>query len=131
MMKRSKTKNYENINVGDTVRIPVIHKVEKGYKQQWSYELHKVEANNHNGTYLVNGNLYPRKELQLVKGEVSKVKPRPVEEQKVREEKNRIGTAQNSKLVKEIKDTQGSWTGKLRNNDAVNIHEPRQTRSKK
>ena len=131
MMKRSKTKNYENINVGDTVRIPVIHKVEKGYKQQWSYELHKVEANNHNGTYLVNGNLYPRKELQLVKGEVSKVKPRPVEEQKVREETNRIGTAQNSKLVKELKDTQGTWTGKLRNNDAVNIHEPRQTRSKK
>jgi hypothetical protein len=131
MMKRSKTKNYENIDVGDTVRIPVIHKVEKGFKQQWPYELHKVQENNHNGTYLVNGNLYPRKELQLVKGDVSKVKPKPVQERKAREEANRIGTAQNSKLVKELKDTKGTWKGKLKNDAVVNINQPRQLRARK
>ncbi len=47
--------------------------LEKGYKQQWSYELHKFEKNNHDGTYIVNGEWYPRyprKELQVVTGEI-------------------------------------------------------------
>ena len=107
MMKRGKTKQYEPIKEGDMVRIPVIHKVEKGYKQQWSYELHKVEHNNHDGIYTVNGELYPRKELQLVR-EVNKLPPKPIKERLAREEANKKGKAENSKGVKAIKDS-STW----------------------
>ncbi len=35
---------------------------------QWSTELYTVQKDCHNGVYKVDNNLYPRKEIQLVKG---------------------------------------------------------------
>ncbi len=110
IMKRAKFKNYEDLNVGDTVRIPIIHKVEKGYKQQWTYEIHKIENNNHDGTYTINGEYYPRKELQLVR-EINKLPPKPIKEKIAREEANKQGKAENSKGVKAIKDS-NTWVQK-------------------
>ena len=107
IMKRAKIKNYPDLDIGDTVRIPVINKVAKGYKQQWTFETHKIEKNNHDGTYTVNGEYYPRKELQLVK-EIVKLPPKPVKERIAREEANKQGKAENSKGVKAIKDS-SSW----------------------
>jgi hypothetical protein len=107
IMKRAKIKNYPDLDIGDTVRIPVINKVAKGYKQQWTFETHKIENNNHDGTYTVNGEYYPRKELQLVK-EIVKLPPKPVKERIAREEANKQGKAENSKGVKAIKDS-SSW----------------------
>jgi len=110
IMKRAKIKNYPDLDVGDTVRIPVINKVAKGYKQQWTYETHKIEKNNHDGTYTVNGEFYPRKELQLIK-EVVKLPPKPIKERIAREEANKKGKADNSKAVKSIKDS-STWADK-------------------
>ena len=55
MVKHGEIKTYEPRTAGDMVRLPVIHKVEKVYKQQWSYELHKDEKNNLDWIYVVNG----------------------------------------------------------------------------
>jgi hypothetical protein len=104
MLSNKKTKVYDEIHVGDMVRIPVIHKIEKGYKRQWSYETHEVEKLLQDGLYQVNGEIYPRKELSLVKKEPVKnitLEPNVV---KKREKENKIGLAQNSKLLKELSD---------------------------
>jgi transposase InsO family protein len=104
MAKRAKRKTYEPVNEGDTVRIPKINKVKKGYKPQWSYELQTVDKKLKNGLYEINGELYPRKELQKLTKEV--IKPTsltPIMEAK-RINENEIGQAMNSKLVKEIVD---------------------------
>ncbi len=87
--------------MGDTVRIPKIHKIEKGYKQQWSYELHTIDKLLQNGLYEVDGSIYPRKELLLVKSApVKNDKPVDVESEKI----NKINVAKSSKLLKEIAD---------------------------
>jgi len=122
MKRKSKTKPYDKIRIGDTVRIPVTHKVEKGYKQQWSYELHEVEDVFKNGVYQVNGDLYPRKELQLVKGEVRKQPKVSEKEIEKKKEKDRIGKAQNIPEIKEL-------TGKINQKEAGLLFEPRMTRS--
>ena len=101
-MKRAKTKNYEKLNVGDIVRVPIINKVEKGYKQQWSYQLHKIEKNNHDGTYTVNGEYYPRKELQKVK-DVVKLPEKPKEEKEKIKFADKVGTAEKAKEVKDLR----------------------------
>ena len=42
--KRAKKKsNYPKLEIGDNVRVPVINKVHKGYKDQFSMEIHKVD----------------------------------------------------------------------------------------
>ena len=122
MKRKSKTKPYDKIRIGNTVRIPVTHKVEKGYKQQWSYELHEVEDVFKNGVYQVNGDLYPRKELQLVKGEVRKQPKLSEKEIEKKKEKDRIGKAQNIPEIKEL-------TGKINKQQAASLFEPRMTRS--
>ena len=38
LLKRKKIKKYEDIKQGDEVRVPVIHNVHKGYKDQLTYE---------------------------------------------------------------------------------------------
>ncbi|MFN9115832.1 MAG: DDE-type integrase/transposase/recombinase [Bacteroidota bacterium] len=38
MHRRSKVKKYEMVNEGDKVRVPVINKVKKSFKPQWSYQ---------------------------------------------------------------------------------------------
>ena len=47
----------------------MINKVKKGYKDQFSMEIHKVD-NVNRGLYTVDGSIHPRKDLQLVKGNV-------------------------------------------------------------
>ncbi len=51
------------MEVGDNVRVPVMNKVHKGYKDSFSMEIHKLEDKNR-GLYTVNGILHPRKDLQ-------------------------------------------------------------------
>ncbi len=103
IMKRAKSKSYEPIAAGDTVRIPVINKVKKGYKQQWTYETHQVESTEGKGLYKVNGENYPRKELQLIDASKLSKRAQPSKSQtrKVAVE-DKIGKAQNNRLLKEI-----------------------------
>ena len=72
IIKRSRKKNYTKVNVGDEVRVPVKQKIDKDYKQHWTYETYKVQENEHNGLYKVNGRLHPRKDLQVIQGVVRK-----------------------------------------------------------
>ncbi len=45
--KRAKQKSsYPKLEIGDNVRVPVINKVQKGYKDSFSMETHKVEEVN-------------------------------------------------------------------------------------
>jgi hypothetical protein len=46
----------------------MLHKTPKGFKQQWSEELHTVQKEVHNGVYKVDNNLYPRKRNTIGKG---------------------------------------------------------------
>jgi hypothetical protein len=74
--REEKKSNYPKLEIGDNVRVPVINKVKKGYKDSFSMETHKVE-NVNGGLYTVDGSLHPRKDLQLVKGNVIKHLTRP------------------------------------------------------
>ena len=65
--EKSKKGNYPTVNIGDSVRVPVVHKHHKGYLDQWSEEVSIVEAKGH-GSYKVDGMLHPRKDVQIVKG---------------------------------------------------------------
>jgi hypothetical protein len=73
--KRAKRGTYPVLNIGDDVRVPIIHKVHKGYEDSFSMEVHKVEDKNR-GLYTVDDSLHPRKDLQLVKGILSTHLPR-------------------------------------------------------
>ena len=105
LRKHAKTGNYPEINAGDQVRLPIVHKTPKGFKQQWSDELHTVQASYHNGVYKVNGDLYPRKELQLVKGNVVKLPEKSKQEQAIINKKDKIGKAANHPAVKQLLNT--------------------------
>ncbi len=52
--KRAKTKKgtHPVLNIGADVRVPIINKQYKGYKDSFSREMHKVEDNNR-GLYTV------------------------------------------------------------------------------
>jgi hypothetical protein len=103
---KGKVKSYEDIKVGDKVRLPVIHKVAKGFKQQWSDDLSIVQKVYHNGVYLVDGALYPRKELQLVHEDILIKKPEKTPQQKaVLQRQDQIGKAANNSMVKELMNT--------------------------
>jgi len=108
MLNRAKVKNYEPLEVGDVVRVPIINKVEKGYKQQWSYELHKIQRNNHDGTYTVNGEYYPRKELQKVK-DVVKLPEKQKEEKEKIKFADKVGIAEKNKDVKNLRTSQNNF----------------------
>jgi hypothetical protein len=69
--KEQKKSDYPKLEIGDNVRVPVINKIHKGYKDSFSMETHKVEEVNR-GLYTVDGSLHTRKDLQLVKGNVIK-----------------------------------------------------------
>ena len=73
--KSKKKSDYPKLEIGDNVRVPVINKVKKGYKDSFSLETHNVEDGNR-GLYTVDGALHTRKDLQLVKGNVIKHLPR-------------------------------------------------------
>ncbi len=87
--------------MGDTVRVPVINKVHKGYKDQFSMETHKIDEINR-GLYKVNGVIYPRKDLQLVKGNVIKAPTKTKTQQKKRDIQDKVGKSLNNPEVKDL-----------------------------
>ena len=105
LRKHAKTGNYPDVEAGDQIRLPIKHKVHKGYKQQWSDDLHTVEKSYHNGVYMVDGDLYPRKELQLVKGNVIKLPEKSKQEKAAIHKQDKIGKAANNPLVKSLMNT--------------------------
>ena len=104
LKERAKKSHYPDLSEGDDVRIPVIHKVAKEYKQNWSNEIYKVEKDYHNGVYKVNSELYPRKELQLIKGKVIKLPEKSKQEKEAIAKKDKLGKAANNPDVKKLMD---------------------------
>ena len=102
LRSKAKTGSYPDVNEGDTVRIQMIHKTPKGFKQQWSTELHTVQKDYHNGVYKVDNNLYPRKEIQLVKGDVIKLPEKSKQEQAIINKKDKVGKAANNPELKQL-----------------------------
>ena len=96
-----KVGTYPKIEVGDSVRVPVINKVHKGYKDSFSMEIHKVDEIDR-GLYKVNGTIHPRKDLQLVKGNVIKAPTKTKAQQKQHDTRDKVGKAQNNPEVKDL-----------------------------
>ena len=78
-----------------------MHKTPKGFQKQLSTDLHTVQKNHHSSVYKVNGELYPRKERQLVKGNVVKLPEKSKQQQAVIVKQDKIGKAANNPAVKE------------------------------
>ena len=81
MKLKSKAKtghgNYPDIDVGDQVRLPIVHKTHKGYKE------HTFQKDYHNGVCKVDNQLYQRKELQVVIVDLVKLPEKSKQEQAV------------------------------------------------
>jgi len=105
LRKHAKLGNYPDLGAGDQVRLPIVHKTHQGYKQQWTDDLHTVEKSYHNGVYMVDGDLYPRKELQLVKGNVIKLPEKSKQEKAAIHKQDKIGKAANNPFVKSLMNT--------------------------
>lgn len=73
--ERSKKGHYPQREVvGDSVRVPVIHKQHKGFLDHWTVEIGSVEAKGHCLYKLKSdGIFHPRQDAQLVKGVVIKL----------------------------------------------------------
>ena len=100
--KRANIKSfYPKLEVGDNVRVPVINKIKKGYKDQFSMEIHKVD-NVNRGLYTVDGSIHPRKDLQLVKGNVIKAHTKTKAQQKQRDIQDKVGKSLNNPEVKDL-----------------------------
>jgi transposase InsO family protein len=99
--KRAKKGTYPKLEVGDNVRVPVIHKQHKGYKDSFSMETHKIEDVNR-GLYTVDGSLHPRKDLQLVKGNVIKAPTKTKTQQKQHDIQDKVGKSLNNPEVKDL-----------------------------
>ena len=97
---RGRTKNYDDISDGDTVRLALKEKTfRKESDPTYSQDLHKVQIDNHNGLYMVDNVLHSRKDLQLVKGQVTAIKPKKTAKQ-VKQDK--VGKAAYSPVVKDL-----------------------------
>ena len=99
--KRAKKGTYPKLEVGDNVRVPVIHKQKKRYKDSFSMEMHKIEDVNR-GLYTVDGSLHPRKDLQLVKGNVIKAPTKTKAQQKQHNIQDKVGKSLNNPEVKDL-----------------------------
>jgi hypothetical protein len=97
---RGRTKNYDDISDGDTVRLALKEKTfRKESDPTYTQDLHKVQVNRHDGVYMVDGVLHSRKDLQLVKGQVTAIKPKKTAKQvKV----DQIGKAAFSPVLKDL-----------------------------
>ena len=98
---KAKKGTYPTLEVGDNVRVPVINKVQKGYKNSFSMEIHKVEEKNR-GIYKVDGFLHPRKDLQLIKGDVIKAPTKTKAQQKKHDIQDKVGKSLNNPEVKDL-----------------------------
>ena len=101
MSKKAKKGNYPVLEVGDSVRVPVIHKQHKGYKEHWTTETSTLEKKMR-GLYTVDGILHPRKDLQLVKGNIIKAPVKTKAAQNKRDNMDKIGKAQDNPEVKDL-----------------------------
>jgi hypothetical protein len=99
--KKAKKGTYPALEVGDNVRVPVINKVHKGYKDSFSMEVHKIEEKNR-GLYKVDGFLHPRKDLQLIKGNIIKAPTKTKEKKKKHDIQHKVGKSQNNPEVKDL-----------------------------
>ena len=69
--ERGRKKKYEPVEAGGNVRLALKQRTfRKETDPTYDSELHKVEKNNHDGTYIVEGKLHSRKDLQVVRGAV-------------------------------------------------------------
>ncbi len=102
---KAKTGTYPGVNERDKVRIQKIHKTPKGFRQQWSTELHTVQKDYDNGVYKVDGDMYPRKEIQLVKGDVIKLPKKLKQLQAIINKMDKIGKAAKYPHVKLLMNT--------------------------
>ena len=74
-------KNYEPVEASDTVRLASKQMTfRKETDPTFDSELHKIESNNHDGTYMVDGKLHSRNDLQVVHCTVVHLK-KPMAEQ--------------------------------------------------
>ena len=97
--ERGRTKNYDQIEPGDMVRLALKEKkFRKESDPTYSQDLNKVVSNNHNGLYIVDGKLHSRKDLQLVKGAVIQ-SPQPTPQQKQRD---KVGKAAFAPVLKDL-----------------------------
>ena len=97
--RRGRTKNYEDIKEGDSVRLALKEKTfRKETDPTYGKELHQVEINNHNGLYMVDGILHSRKDLQLVRCAVIPSKKPTAAQTKA----DKIGKAAYNPVVKDL-----------------------------
>ena len=99
--ERSKKGHYPTVQIGDTVRVRVIHKQHKGYLNQWTEETSTIQAKSH-GLYKVDGMLHPRKDVQIVKGVVIKPPTKTKAQQNKNDIQNQVGKAQDNPDVKDL-----------------------------
>ena len=99
--KKANKGKYPELEVGDNVRVPVINKVHKGYKDSFSMEVHKIEEKNR-GLYKVDGFLHPRKDLQLIKGNIIKAPTKTKAQQNKHDIQDKVGKSQNNPEVKDL-----------------------------
>ena len=99
--KKANKGKYPELEVGDNVRVPVINKVHKGYKDSFSMEVHKIEEKNR-GLYKVDGFLHPRKDLQLIKGNIIKAPTKTKVQQNKHDIQDKVGKSQNNPEVKDL-----------------------------
>ena len=107
--ERGRTKNYDQIEAGDTVRLALKEKkFRKESDPTYSHDLNTVVTNEHNGLYIVDGKLHTRKDLQLVKGAVIQ-SPQPTPQQKQKQKvKDQVGKAAVSPVLKDLMDVRPS-----------------------
>jgi hypothetical protein len=99
--RAKKKSNCPKLEIGDNVRVPVIHIQHKGSNDSFSIETHKVEDVNRS-LYTVDGSLHPRKDLQVVKGYVKKAPTKTKAQEKQRDIQDKVGKSLNNPEVKDL-----------------------------
>ena len=101
MLKRAHKKNYEEISEGTEVRLAKVTKFQKGYDPHFTDDTFKVQKDQHDGLYQVNGKLYTRKDLKPTGTVRTLKKADPVQARK-QVVADKIGKAQYSPNVRDI-----------------------------
>ena len=97
--ERGRKKKYEPVEAGDNIRLALKQRTfRKETDPTYDSEIHKVEINNHDGMYIVEGKMHSRNDLQVVRGNVIPSK-KPTAEQK---QKDKVGKAAFNPVVKDL-----------------------------
>ncbi len=73
----------------------------KGYKDSFSIEVHKIDEKNR-GLYKVDDFLHPRKDLQLIKGNIINTPTKTKAQQKRHDIQDKVGKSLNNPEVKDL-----------------------------